>query len=128
MVALDTNILLRFILNDDPVQSPRARELVATNQVYVPLTVILEFAWALRRIYKYTRSEVTQAILAFVNIGGVTVEASDRVDFAIERAKTGVDFADALHLASSASTDWLATFDKQFVKSCADTNPPVRHP
>ena len=47
MVAADTNIVLRFILKDDPVQSPRARDLIADNKIFIPITVMLKTEWAL---------------------------------------------------------------------------------
>jgi predicted nucleic-acid-binding protein len=128
MVALDTNLLLRFVLDDDPVQSIRARSFLAEQSVYVPLTVILEFAWALRRIYKFSKRDVNTAILAFSQIETVKVEQIDRVELAMCLAEAGADFADALHLASSQSCEWLATFDQKFVKAAAKSNPPVRHP
>ena len=58
MIALDTNILARFLLKDDPAQFNLAKELLARAAVYTaPLTVILELEWVLES-YECTRKEI----------------------------------------------------------------------
>ncbi len=128
MVAADTNIVLRFILKDDPVQSPSARDLIANNKIFIPVTVMLETEWALRRVYKLTKSDVISALTAIIETETIHVDQADFVSTALEFAAQGADFADALHLASSAQCDWLATFDKDFVKFGKGVTPPVRQP
>ncbi len=128
MVAADTNIVLRFILRDDPVQSPRARDLIADNKIFIPVTVMLETEWALRRVYKLTKSDVINALTAILETETIQVDQADCVSKALEFTARGADFADALHLVSSAHCDWLATFDKDFVKFAKAATPPVRHP
>lgn len=128
MVAADTNIVLRFILKDDPVQSPQARRLIASEVIFVPITVMLEAEWALRRVYKLPKSRVVNALTAFVDIVTIHVDQADSVREALQLTQKGADFADALHLACSASCDWLATFDKEFVKAAKGSTPPVRQP
>ncbi len=128
MVAADTNIVLRFILKDDPIQSPLARDLIASNKIFVPVTVMLEAEWALRRVYKLPKSDVVSALTAILETETIQVDQADLVLAALELTERGVDFADALHLASSAQCDWFATFDKDFVKFAKGATPPVRHP
>lgn len=48
MRAVDTNVLARYYLRDDPVQSPLAASLLAAGDVFVPKTVVLELAWVLQ--------------------------------------------------------------------------------
>ena len=128
MVAADTNIVLRFILKDDPVQSPRARDLIANNKIFIPITVMLEAEWALRRVYKLAKSDVINALTAILETETIQVDQADFVSKALEFTARGADFADALHLASSTHCDWLATFDKDFVKFGKATAQPVRQP
>jgi predicted nucleic-acid-binding protein len=128
MVALDTNVFLRLVLDDDPQQTQRARNLVVRTPCFVPLTVILESEWILRRVYRYSKSAVRQALGRLTSIENMSVERVDMVSQALVLAEQGLDFADALHLAGSASCEWLATSDKKFVTSAKGTAPPVRQP
>jgi predicted nucleic-acid-binding protein len=62
MISLDTNILARFLLNDDPVQFKLARDLLAhPNNYTAPPTVLLELVWVLES-YDCTRAEIMQAL------------------------------------------------------------------
>lgn len=128
MVALDTNVFLRLVLDDDPEQTERARNLVAGTPCFVPLTVILESEWILRRVYRYSKSVTKRAFVKLTDIQNIAIESEDIVNRALELTEQGVDFADALHLASSTQCDWLATFDKDFVKFAKGATPPVRQP
>jgi predicted nucleic-acid-binding protein len=128
MVALDTNVFLRLVLDDDPEQTERARNLVAGTPCFVPLTVILESEWILRRVYSYSKSAMKRAFVRLTDIENIAIESEDIVNRALELNEQGIDFADALHLASSTQCDWFATFDKRFVKSAEDAAPPVRQP
>lgn len=128
MVALDTNVFLRLVLDDDPEQTERARNLVAGTPCFVPLSVILESEWILRRVYRYSKSATKRAFVKLTDIQNIAIESEDIVKRALELTEQGVDFADALHLASSTQCDWLATFDKDFVKFAKGATPPVRQP
>jgi predicted nucleic-acid-binding protein len=54
VIAVDTNVIVRLVANDDPAQSPRAARLFAREDVYVPKTVVLETEWVLRVAYELT--------------------------------------------------------------------------
>ncbi len=128
MVALDTNVLVRLVLNDDPTQTARARGLVLTTLCFVPLTVLLETEWVLRRVYRHSNSEIIAIFERFADMENVEIERFEAVEKAINLCKNGADFADALHLACSRDCQWLATFDQTFVRAVKGSLPPVRHP
>ena len=128
MVAVDTNVFLRLVLDDDPEHTERARNLVAGTPCFVPLTVILESEWILRRVYRYSKSATTRAFKRLANIENIAIEREEVVNHTLALTENGLDFADALHLACSSSCDWLATFDKEFVKAAKGSKLPVRHP
>ena len=114
MISVDTNILVRLVTNDDPEQVQRAAKLLQGNEILVTKTVILELEWVLRFTYKLDRSIIlatVQKILATVNF---TVEQNRAVEQALHWYEEGMDFADALHLASSLHADKFASFDKKF--------------
>lgn len=117
MIAIDTNIVVRYLTGDHPEQSKRAREIVDGQPVFVPLTVALETEWVLRSAYGYKPEDVAQAMRAFGGLPQVTIEDAAIVAAAFDRAEQGMDFADALHLGLSEPHDALLTFDRKFVKA-----------
>lgn len=117
MIAVDTNLIVRYLTGDHPQQSPRARALIDTHPVYVAVTVILETEWVLRSTYVFSRSDVVRALRAFCGLPTVTVEDGILIATALDLAENGLDFADALHLASSAHCEEFATFDLKFVSA-----------
>ena len=118
MLAVDTNVVVRLLVADDEDQHARARRLFTTRAVWIPTTVVLETEWVLRSAYGFAPDAIATALSRLVRLADVTVENVDAVTFAIDALDKGIDFADALHLASStaAATEGLATFDTRFVR------------
>jgi predicted nucleic-acid-binding protein len=117
MLAIDTNLVVRYLTGDHPKQSPRARTLIDGQQVFAAITVVLEVEWVLRSTYEYGSVDVTCALRAFAGLPTVTVEDGAAVAAALDLAEKGMDFADALHLGRSAHCDGFATFDRKFIKA-----------
>ena len=111
MIAIDTNVVVRFLTRDDPVQAARARALVETGSVFLLQTVILETAWVLRTGYRFDRAAITSGLRQLLGLPGVAVDDPAAVAQALDLHDQGFDFADALHLASSRQADAFATFD-----------------
>ncbi|MGE5155749.1 MAG: type II toxin-antitoxin system VapC family toxin [Bdellovibrio bacteriovorus] len=117
MIALDTNILARFYVDDpgDPEateQRPVAYEVIAKSpSLFVPLTVTLELEWVLRAFYRFDAARVIQVMEHLLGLVNVNVEESDRVVRALDLLGQGMDFADALHLAGAGHCQALCTFD-----------------
>ena len=116
MVAIDTNVLVRLLTNDHPEQSPRARALLETQEVFVSLTVLLETEWVLRSAYSFAPERIYRALRAVAGLPQVRVEAPSRLAQALEHAEAGLDFADALHLGASETAEAFATFDARLIK------------
>jgi predicted nucleic-acid-binding protein len=117
VIAVDTNVLVRLVTNDDPVQSPRAARLFVKEDVFVSLTVLLEVEWVLRGAYELPPPAIQNAFERLVSVPSVTVEAAAAVARALTWFAGGMDFADALHLASSAtSVTGFHTFDKALAR------------
>lgn len=115
MLAVDTNVLVRVVTEDDDVQSPRARKLVAENEIFISKTVLLESEWVLRRTYRLPRGEVLQHLRSFARLPQTMVEDAMQVAKALAWSEQGMDFADALHLACAGDedSDAFATFDRK---------------
>ena len=118
MIALDTNVVVRILTNDDPSQAAQAAKLVASDQVFLPLSVVLETEWVLRSVYGLDRETVVRGFRRFLGIPSVATEAVGRVGQALSWYEQGFDFADALHLASAAEAgaERIATFDGRFMR------------
>jgi len=117
MLAIDTNILVRYLTGDHPEQSARARKLVDENEIYVSRTVMLESEWVLRSVYDFSAPEIARALRRFAGLEQVSVESPADIAIALDRTEAGMDFADALHLSSLGACEALVTFDRKFIKA-----------
>ncbi len=116
MLAVDTNVVVRIVANDDPEQSPRAVALFERERIFLTKTVLLETEWVLRFSYKLSRETVVCALRKVIGLKQVEVEMIGVVATALEWHEQGMDFADALHLASSTKAIEFATFDEKLIK------------
>ena len=123
MVAVDTNVLVRLLAKDHAGQAARAVAVFRAGPVFVPKTVLLECEWVLRYSYARPAASIVLAFLGVLGLPNVTVEDAPAVHLAIRMLERGVDFADALHLASSAGATQFVTFDAQLVKRARKTSP-----
>ena len=83
-------------------------------------TVILETEWVLRYAYEIETSRIIEGLKRLLGLPNVSVEDSDTVTQAISWFEDGLDFAGALHLASSKRADKFVTFDRAFAKKARD--------
>ena len=129
MTALDTNIVVRLIARDDPVQLAHARDLVARTTCFLPDTVLLEAAWVLRSSYGASPRQIHAELLAVLGLPNVRVADAARLRQALAWYADGLDFADALHLASAQHAEAFATFDQHFIRKARGKGScPVRAP
>lgn len=120
MLAIDTNVLVRIATLDDPQQAIRAVKLLAKKDIFISKTVLLETEWVLRYVYQKDREAVLQALQHFVGLPNTTIETPWEVAQALEWFESGLDFADALHLAACMKTaDSFASFDEKFCKKAS---------
>jgi predicted nucleic-acid-binding protein len=128
--AVDTNILVRLLVDDGSEQVAPARQVFADGPVFVPVSVMLESAWVLRSNFGFKRAQICDAFDRVLGLASVTVQDDHIVESAVASCRRGLDFADALHLQSSAECDVLYTFDAPFIRKAKRTNsaPVVRRP
>jgi predicted nucleic-acid-binding protein len=124
MKSFDTNVVLRLVVEDDPVQCERAgrafRQAIAEGGAFFPATVLIEVAWVLRVAFKRDRATIAGALRKLVGSAGVTVEDEARVRRAIASFEAGpADFSDYFILESSreASALPVLTFDERFARA-----------
>ncbi len=111
MLAVDTNVIVRYLTRDDPEQSATAKGLIDGNEVFVATTVLLETEWVLRSGYRFTRAQVVEALDAFAGLPRVTLEDPALAARALDWAARGVDFADALHVGKAQGCEAFVSFD-----------------
>ncbi len=108
MAGLDTNILIRWLVDDDSGQSQRIETLFksATRQgrsLFVPLTVMLELEWVLRSRYEFSKPDLLLAINTLLETRELEFQAEPALERALHQYRQGTaDFADCLH----AGTCW----------------------
>ena|SRR5436309_246257 len=136
MQALDTNILARYYYQRDgegdetKAQRAAARRVIDSGApLFVAKTVLLELEWVLRGVYEQSRSDICRAFEHLLSLPNVECEDRESVERAVGNTRAGLDFADALHHASSRSCAAFLTFDaKRFAKKARQLalTPPVR--
>jgi predicted nucleic-acid-binding protein len=116
MVAIDTNLLARLLLNDDAAQHQRVKALFKTRQNFTaPVTVMLELVWVLES-YDCTVEKISTGLTALLDLPNFKPERADALRQALLAYAQGMGFADALHLALCSGQQKFITFDKAFAK------------
>ncbi len=120
MIAIDTNVLVRFLVQDDPGQAAAAstfmRSLTAAAPGFISREVMIELVWVLERAYRFGRIEVAAGIEGLLASVEIEVEAADDVGTATFRYRDeGFGFADLMIAAAArrAGAPSLVTFDRK---------------
>lgn len=124
MPAIDTNVLVRYVVQDDSGQLAAARRLVGRcvaegQSLFIPVTVTLELEWVLRASFGYEKDDVLQVLSNLFSAAELTFESERALEVALQLYREGsADFADCLHiaLALEAGEQPLWTFDKGAAK------------
>ena len=116
MRAIDTNVVVRLLIDDDRRQASAAHELIAKHEVFVPVTVVLETEWVMRSGYAFAPAQIAAGLRRLGGLPSVNVEDPGEVAQALDWLEQGMDFADALHLARATRCDAFVTFDRKFAK------------
>ena len=96
MIGIDTNIVVRILVNDDQEQAEKSRQLFAKNLVFISNTVILETEWVLRYSYELPKIDICNSLVKLFGLPNVYLESETVVNRAVEWCLNGLDFADAL--------------------------------
>jgi len=120
VIALDTNVLVRYLLSDDAAQTRAVHALLEDlgTEYFVPITVTLELAWVLRSS-KVPRAQIIGTVRDLLSLPNVKPQFSDAVFQALRWAEGGIDIADALHLALSGKAEKFLSFDGDLAKQAA---------
>ena len=122
VVAVDTNVIVRILTGDDPVQTGKAErafvEHTAGEGVFVSLVVLAEVAWVLDGAYDWDRDTIHQRLDRLVRTRGVAFEDLDVVQAALDEYATGkAELADCLIVGKARSLGaTLLTFDRRLAR------------
>ncbi len=115
MKAVDTNVLVRYLTADDPAQASAASRIFEGDRVFISKSVLLETEWVLRGAYRRSPREIAGVFAALADAKEIEIEDERTVRRAIAWFAQGLDFADALHVASRRQDVEFLTFDKGLV-------------
>jgi len=119
VIGLDTNVMARYVMRDDPRQTARADSVILSlttrDPGYLSLVVLVELWWVLRRTYLRSASECQRLFEEILRTDELVVENEQSVSQALSAVGGGADFADSLisALAQKAGCRTTVTFDKQ---------------
>jgi predicted nucleic-acid-binding protein len=124
MIGLDTNVVVRYLAQDDPVQSPKATELIERRLTqqhpgFISVVAMVETAWVLERAYGLADHEIAAVIESLLQADVLVVEREEEVFYAMIALKEKrVSFADALiaALGARANCSHTFTFDRKALR------------
>ncbi|MBD3314362.1 MAG: PIN domain-containing protein [Chitinivibrionales bacterium] len=121
MISIDTNVLVRYLVNDDKRQSKIARELFEkavqdNDRIFVNIITLIETIWVLELSYKFKKSELINVIKDLLDYEIIALECEQRIESALSNYTSGkADFSDCLstELSLHRAHSKLYTFDKK---------------
>ena len=127
MIGIDTSIVLRYLLKDDPTLSPRALEIIAGNDCFVTRAALTEVVYTLESYYGSPLADIGRALDALLSLQRLMVEDRAVTERAVSWYKAGMDFGDAMIAAASHAAARVETFDRDFARLARKlrTAPPV---
>lgn len=118
MIGIDTNVLVRYLVRDEPEQTALADQLLdgleADDPAFISVVVLVETWWVLRRSYRFSRQECLSVMTGLAGSRQLVLDGAEVVRQALTSAAAGADFADALiaALGRRAGCTETVTFDQ----------------
>lgn len=119
MAALDTDVDVRLLVGDDPVQADAAARLVGAESCTIAPSVLLECEWVLRVGYQFAAPLIAARFRDLLALQNIEALAPVLTQHALQGDEAGLDFADALHAAQRRDGERFVTFDRQLARRAA---------
>ena len=116
MTAIDTNVMVRLLTQDDPKQAAVAKSLFAAGPIWISKTVLLETGWVLRSLYGFDEAAVSDALAKLLGLKNVHTEDKASMADAFALTAQGIELADAIHLSSRPPGAAFVSFDRSLVR------------
>lgn len=120
--SVDTNILARYVVGDDPDQAARAT-LALAEPSFVSLTVLLELAWLLSSRYGMDRATLAATLGDIAALPTIHMGEPALVEWAIDRFSAGADVADMIHIIASRNAESFVTFESRLARLAGPDSP-----
>ncbi len=124
---IDTNVILRYLLEDHETQSPKAKAFMlqvsqGKKKIEIPAVVAVECIYVLEKYYAVPRNEIVESISAVLNFSGVVnTDRSEILEALLKFKTSNTDIVDCILAAQSSPEKPVVSFDKDLEKLKAET-------
>jgi predicted nucleic-acid-binding protein len=116
MIAVDTNVVVQLLTQDDPKQTAAAKSLFAAGPIWIAKKVLLETGWVLRSLYGFEEGAIRDALTNLLGLKNVHTEDKSSMAAALALTVHGIELADAMHFTSRPPGAVFVSFDQSFVR------------
>ena len=121
MIRIDTNYIIRYLVNDNIKMADIAEEILTTKKVFIANEILAEVVYVLLRVYEISKEDISNKILELISFENISVSNYEIINNALKIFKTkNLDFVDCL-LCSYSNQDEIVTFDKK-LNRCISNN------
>lgn len=121
MIRIDTNYIIRYLVNDNIKMADIAEEILTTKKVFIANEILAEIVYVLLGVYEISKEDISNQLLELINFENISVSNYEIINKALIIFKTkNLDFVDCL-LCSYSNQDEIITFDKKLNK-CISNN------
>ena len=116
MIRIDTNYIMRYLVNDNIEMADIAEEILTTKDVFISNEILAEVVYVLLGVYKISKADISNQLLELINFDNIFVSNYEVIKKSFEIFKTkNLDFVDCL-LCAYSNNDEIITFDKKLNK------------
>ena len=121
MIRIDTNYIIRYLVNDNIKMADIAEEILTTKKVFIANEILAEVVYVLLGVYEISKEDISNQLLELISFDNISVSNYEIINKALKIFKTkNLDFVDCL-LCSYSYQDEIITFDKKLNK-CISNN------
>ena len=118
MIIVDTNIILRYLLQDSEELSEKATDIIDNNEIFIPTEVIVEASYVLKKVYNVEKEKIYEVIKQLINMEDIKFQNKGTIELAFKiYAEKNIDIVDCMLFAYNRNQKYdIKTFDKKLDK------------
>ena len=122
MTIVDTNIILRYLLNDNEEMNKEATDIIENNEIFIPTEVIVEASYVLNKVYNVEKNDILNVVQQLLNMEGIVFQNKETIELAFKTySKKNLDIVDCILFAYYKNEHLeVKTFDKKLAKLIKD--------
>ena len=115
MTIVDTNIILRYLLNDNEELNKKATKIMENEEVFIPTEVIVEATYVLKKVYNVEKEKIFEAIQLLLEMDGIQFQNEETINIAFKTyTEKNLDIVDCMLYAYAINENYdVKTFDKK---------------